>query len=94
MEGTNQLLQDQFYKIVQRTMGVHDSDADKNSLLKVWHISLAAGAMDTSRLSSNSSNPLPPSSNTSNPNPPLSADENTSLITVLTQVRKYLNHRA
>ena len=43
MEGTNQLLQDQFYKIVQRTMGVHDSDADKNSFLKVWHISLTAG---------------------------------------------------
>ena len=55
---------------------------------------LRRGAMDTSRLSSNSSNPLPPSANTSNPNPPLSADENTSLITVLTQVRKYLNHRA
>ena len=34
MEGTNQLLQDQIYKIVERTMGVHDSDADKNSFWK------------------------------------------------------------
>ena len=94
MEGTNQLLQDQIYKIVERIMGVHDSDADKNSFWKYGIFPLRRGAIDTRRISSNSSNLLPLSSNTLNPNSSLSADENISLITVLTQVRKYLNPRA
>ena len=41
---------------------------------------LDRSAIDTSRLSGNSSNPPPPSSNLPNPNPPSSGDENTSFI--------------
>ena len=42
MEGTNQLLKNQFYKIFQATMGVSESDTDKNRFMEVLLISLGA----------------------------------------------------
>lgn len=41
LDGRNQLLlSDQFYKIVQTTIGVDGSGTDKNSVPKKLHISL------------------------------------------------------
>ena len=42
MEGTNQLLKNQFYKIFETTMGVNDSGTGKEGFMKVLLISLGA----------------------------------------------------